>query len=151
MELTKKLGKGGASGFVNAFLRSFDATEIPLPTETVKGLSVKYSYPEFAVKELVGFYGKDKAESIISSSAPPVTLAFYAHDGKKYLSDLNAEYSATPFDNVFNVKKFVRNADYDKGVYTYQSLGSVAICEAVEKCDRLLDCCAAPGGKSVRL
>ncbi len=151
VELTKKLGKGGASGFVNAFLRSFDATEIPLPTETVKGLSVKYSYPEFAVKELVGFYGKDKAESIISSFAPPVTLAFYAHDGKKYLSDLNADYSATPFDNVFNVKKFVRNADYDKGVYTYQSLGSVAICETVEKCEKLLDCCAAPGGKSVRL
>ena len=53
--------------------------------------------------------------------------------------------------NVFSVKNFTRNSDYDKGVYTFQALGSVAICDVVDPCDKLLDCCAAPGGKSVRL
>ena len=48
-------------------------------------------------------------------------------------------------------KNFIRNEDYDKGVYTYQALGSVAICDIVEPCDKILDCCAAPGGKSIRL
>ena len=37
------------------------------------------------------------------------------------------------------------------GIYTYQALGSVAICDVVEKGENLLDCCSAPGGKSIRL
>ena len=53
VELVKKMGKGGTAGFVNAFLRKFINTEIKLPTDKIKYLSVKYSYPEFAVKKLV--------------------------------------------------------------------------------------------------
>jgi 16S rRNA (cytosine967-C5)-methyltransferase len=37
------------------------------------------------------------------------------------------------------------------GDYTFQSIGSVAICNAIAPCDNLLDACAAPGGKSVYL
>ena len=33
VELVKKLGKGGTSGFVNAILRKYIKTEIPLPTD----------------------------------------------------------------------------------------------------------------------
>lgn len=151
VELTKKLGKSGASGFVNAFLRKFISADVPLPQEELPRLSVKYSYPEFAVQELINDYGKSRAEKILSAPYPLNTLCFYGEDGKKYLSEKNAEFSETPFANVFSVKNFHRNADYDKGIYTYQALGSVAICEAVSPCRKLLDCCAAPGGKSVRL
>lgn len=31
VELCKKLGKGGAAGFLNAFLRAFDADKVPVP------------------------------------------------------------------------------------------------------------------------
>ncbi|MBO4251419.1 MAG: methyltransferase domain-containing protein [Clostridia bacterium] len=151
VELTKKLGKGGASGFVNAFLRKFSTVEIEFPKEKLSFLSIKYSYPLFAVKRLVEDYGEQRAESIISAPYPDNTLCFYGVDGEKYLTESGAEFSKTPFDNVFTVKNFNRNADYDKGVYTYQALGSVAICETVGVCEKLLDCCAAPGGKSVRL
>ena len=151
VELTKKLGKQGASGFVNAFLRKFVSAKIPLPTDEILNLSVKYSYPEFAVKELINDYGKARAESIMSAKYPANTLCFYGTDGEKYLKERGADFSLTPFGNVFAVRNFHRNADYDKGVYTYQVLGSVAICDAVSPCDKLLDCCAAPGGKSVRL
>ena len=151
VELTKKLGKGGASGFVNAFLRKFVKSEINFPTETVARLSVKYSFPEFAVKILCEDYGESRAESILAAPYPDNTLCFYGVDGGKYLTEKGVDFSETPFDNVFTVKNFSRNADYDDGVYTYQSLGSVAICDAVDGCAKLLDCCAAPGGKSVRL
>ena len=151
VELTKKLGKAGASGFVNAFLRRFINYEPTFPTDKVQMLSVKYSFPEFAIKELIKDYGEGQAESIISAPYPDNTLCFYGVDGEKYLTERKTDYSKTPFKNVFTVKNFNRNADYDNGVYTYQSLGSVAICEAVEPCESLLDCCAAPGGKSVRL
>lgn len=151
VELVKKLGKSGASGFVNAYLRKFINTKIELPKNQAEFLSVKYSYPLFAVNILLDKYGSERTESIISATNEKTCLAFYNVDGEVYLKSQGVEYSKTPFDNVFTVKNFVRNADYDKGVYTYQALGSVAICETVLPCDNLLDCCAAPGGKSIRL
>lgn len=151
VELTKKLGKGGASGFVNAFLRKFIKTEFSFPKDKDEYLSIKYSYPLFALKQLVKDFGYERAEKIISTENVNTCLSFYDVDGEKYLSDNNAEYSLTPFNNVYLTKNFVRNEDYDKGVYTFQALGSVAICDVVEPCDNLLDCCAAPGGKSIRL
>ena len=151
VELTKKLGKGGAGGFVNAVLRKFIVAPVELPKEKLSYLSVKYSYPLFAVRELIKDYGENRAESIISAPYPDNTLCFYNVDGENYLTERGIGFAKTPFYNVFTVKNFNRNADYDRGVYTYQALGSVAICETVDACENLLDCCAAPGGKSVRL
>ncbi len=153
VELVKKLGKKGASGFVNAFLRKFakERDDVKLPGNVEEYLSVKYSYPLFAVKELLKVYGRERTEQIISAENQTTTLVFYDVDGEKYLTERNINFEKTPYKNVFSTKNFIRNADYDKGVYTYQALGSVAICEAVEKGEKLLDCCSAPGGKSIRL
>lgn len=151
VELTKKLGKGGASGFVNAFLRRFLNEEIPLPNEKTENLSVKYSYPLFAVKELIKNYGEERAISVMSSENKKTCLVFYETDGEEYLKNKGISFTNTPFKNVFLLDNFVRNADYDSGLYTYQALGSVAICEGIEPCDKILDCCSAPGGKSIRL
>lgn len=151
VELVKKMGKGGASGFVNAFLRKYFTTEIPLPKDEEERLSIKYSCPAFLVKSVVEEYGTARTEKIFSAQNCKTCLVFYDTDGEQYLKKLGKEYENTPFNNVFLVKNFIRNEDYDKGVYTYQALPSVAICDVVEPCEKLLDCCAAPGGKSVRL
>ena len=151
VELTKKLGKGAMSGFVNAFLRKFLNSKIEFPEELLDFFSVKYSYPKFAVEALLKKYNKERVEKIISAENTQNTLVFYDIDGKNYLDNLKITYNSTPFKNVFSVNNFTRNSDYDKGVYTFQALGSVAICDVVDSCDKLLDCCAAPGGKSVRL
>ena len=55
------------------------------------------------------------------------------------------------FSTLFFVKGFKRDSDFDKGIYTFQSIGSVAICDMVGNGNALLDACAAPGGKSVNL
>ena len=151
VSLTKKLGKNGASGFVNAFLRKFIKESIPLPTDEIEALSVKYSYPEFAIKELIKDYGKETAIKIISSENAKSTLCFYGVSGEEYLTKKGIPFAKTPFDNVFTLNNFVRDEGFDVGYYTFQAIGSVAICDVVEKGDSLLDCCSAPGGKSIRL
>lgn len=151
VELTKKLGKGGASAFVNAILRKFIKTEITLPNDNIKRLSIIYSYPEFALKKLIDFYGEERTIKIISTQNDSNYLFFPNVDGGKYLSENNISFEKTCFNKLFEVKNFTRNADYDKGLYTYQALGSFAICEGVEPCNKILDCCAAPGGKSINL
>ena len=151
VELTKKLGKGAMSGFVNAFLRKFINTQIEMPKDKISYLSVKYSYPDFIVKYLIKKYGEERTIKIISSVNQTTCLSFYNCDGEEYLTEKNIKFDYTPFSNVFIAKNFIRNEDYDKGIYTYQALGSVAICEEVEPCDNILDCCSAPGGKSIRL
>ena len=48
VSLAKKLGKGGAAGFLNAFLRAFDADKVPQPAGEAERLSLAYSVPLFA-------------------------------------------------------------------------------------------------------
>lgn len=142
VELTKKLGKGGAAGFVNAFLRSY--TLPPLPERADEALSVKCSAPLWLVKRVRRSY-KGEAEAILSAPSPGVCVRF-EKNAENYLSN---EHIPTPFENTYLFKNFVRDFGFLCGDYTFQSVGSVAIGSAVAACDNFLDACAAPGGKSV--
>lgn len=145
VSLLKKLGKGGVSGFVNAFLRNFKQDEVPMP-EGNEGLSVRYSYPLFAVEALKKEYG-DRAESIMGAKSAGVTVRFVRGE-EKYL---DREHIPSPFSHVYIFPRFMRDENFFAGDYTFQSVGSIAICAGVEGCESLLDACAAPGGKSVLL
>ena len=171
VSLAKKLGKGGASGFINAFLRAFDASKLKFPQEKAEELSVRYSYPVFAVKRLLAEYGED-ALSVMEHMPARTFVRFRdAQTAEKYLhappricrngqtspesgkegAAMRGGAEKTPFANVYAFSHFRRDAGYDAGEYTFQSVGSAAICSVVEPCENLLDACAAPGGKSVLL
>ncbi len=147
VDLCKKLGKSGVSGFVNAFLRRFDkaAVDAALP-KGIAGEAIKLSYPQYAYEWLKKEYG-DRAAEIASASSKGVSVRF-ENGEENYLSKPHID---TPFKGNYIFENFVRDEGYDKGDYTFQSVGSIAICEAVAPCESLLDCCAAPGGKSVLL
>ena len=152
VELCKKLGKGGMSGFLNAILRKFiNNQNVELPKERVKMLSIKYSFPAFAVEQLISDYGEEVAEQIISHSEVNTFLRFSNCNGEDYLTSIGCSFQTTPFKNCFALKNFNREDGFFDGKYTFQSIGSVAICETIDKGEFLLDACAAPGGKSVAL
>ena len=147
VSLCKKLGKSGVSGFVNAFLRRFDRAEADqaLP-KGMEGEAVALSYPLYAYRMLKKEYG-ERAKEIAAAKSAGVSVRF-VKNAEKYLGK---PHIATPFENNYIFENFVRDEGFDEGEYTFQSVGSIAICDCVEPCENLLDACAAPGGKSVLL
>ena len=144
--LCKKLGKSGVSGFVNAFLRRFDQTVVD---GAIESDCIRLSYPDYAYAWLKKEYG-DRAEKIASAASSGVSVRF-EKNAEKYLSRTHIQ---TPFSDGYNhyiFENFARDDGFDDGEYTFQSVGSIAICDCVAPCENLLDACAAPGGKSVLL
>ena len=153
VELCKKLGKGGVSGFINAVLRNYLRKGVEFPSgKNLNSLSIKYSYPEFIVDKFIKTYGLELTEEILSCENSTSFIRFNTGvDGEKYLTEHEVSYEKTPFENLFVVKNFKQNEDFYSGVYTFQSIGSVYICSLASGGKKLLDCCSAPGGKAVAL
>lgn len=145
VDLCKKLGKGGMAGFLNAFLRAFDESKIKIP-EGIDGLCMRSNFPRFAAERLIARYG-ERAENIMLAKSGGVGVRFVRGE-ERYLARPHTE---TPFAHLYCFEHFARDEGFFAGDYTFQSVGSVAICDAIEPCERLLDACAAPGGKSVLL
>ncbi len=151
VELTKKLGKSANAGFVNAVLRKYAQQNLIMPTDKIKFLSVKYSVPEFAVEKILKEYG-DEAEKLLAFDKEYTYLRFTNNEsGERYLDERGMKFEKTPFDGLFSVPNAKMDEGFFDGGYTFQSIGSVAICSTLSGGKKLLDACAAPGGKSVLL
>lgn len=165
VNLCKELGMEGLAGVCNGILRNLirQKDELSWPdeqTEPVKALSIRHSVPEWLVERLLADWGHDEAVALMSAhvASPYLTL-------RPNLMKLSDE----AFEKLLETKVWQRepgkvphawrirgmadialDIDFAKGNYSIQSESSMMACMAVEPRPgmNVLDCCAAPGGKT---
>ena len=167
VELARKKGFSSLAGFVNAILRNIVRNKDNLKYPDIKDknyLSVKYSMPQNVVDLLTNQYGNDNTEKMLKASLESDYVRVRI---KENLSDADKEnvlkefakrgaevIKTEGFDNLLNVKGTGNIGDYDSfrdGKIYIQDVGSYMLVKNVPDGDKILDTCAAPGGKSIFL
>lgn len=166
VEMTKRLCKNPrAAGMVNGILRSVERNLDHLPaipnTDPVSYLSILYSHPEWLVKEFCMTLGTEEGAKLLASDnhQPPMTvmvntLRGTAEQVAQRLTEQRVE--VTPHPWLADCLILSKTGDLEgleafrEGLFYVQDPASRLAVEAAEVRPgmRVLDCCAAPGGKS---
>lgn len=164
VKLTKKRGLTGLSGFVNGVLRNIarNKERIALPDKNkdlIKYLEIKYSTPRTVVEYLIKDYGNEEAEAVLEAFEEKRPLVARATKNRKDLiKKLDAEGVRVSTDTIFPESLKILELDslsflesFEAGDFVIQDESSQFIGKIVElpKGARVLDLCAAPGGKSL--
>jgi len=149
-----------SSGFINAILRSFlrEGEKLPDKTNVKEYLSVKYSFEEYMVSMWFDRFGKEKCEKILKMLNEIPKIAIRVNSTKITRDELIEKTGGVkggcesavilpPMGSVSEIEGF------EEGLFTVQDVAAqrVALMMAPEKDDRILDMCAAPGGKTTHM
>jgi len=165
--LTKKYSNQNASGFVNALLRKIataaDAGALPeIAGDPLHQLAVKYSHPDWLVREFCETLGREGAEALLAannSEDTPITvqvntLLANVYETLRLLSADDVEAVRHEWlDDCINMRgtgNILRLEAFCKGyIYVQDAAAKLAVIAAgPKKGDYVIDGCAAPGGKS---
>lgn len=164
VKLAKKRGLTGLSGFVNGVLRNIarNKENIALPDKNkdlIQYLEIKYSTPRTVVEYLIKDYGNEEAEAILEAFEEKRPLVARATKNREELiKKLDAEGVRVSTDTIFPESLKILELDslsylesFEEGDFVIQDESSQFIGKIVElpKGARVLDLCAAPGGKSL--
>ena len=164
VKLAKKRGLTGLSGFVNGVLRNITRNKenIALPDKNkdlIKYLEIKYSTPRNVVEYLIKDYGREEAEAILEAFEEKRPLVARATKNREELiKKLDAEGVRVSTDTIFPESLKILELDslsylesFEEGDFVLQDESSQFIGKIVglPKGARVLDLCAAPGGKSL--
>lgn len=170
-EAVKLAGKRGfvnLKGFVNGVLRNIsrnlDKINYPDEKDKVSYLSVKYSLPEWLVKQWLNVYDEETVKTIGSAflEEKPLTVRFNERKIKKEdlvgilkkegvtvgeVPEIPCALYLSGYDHLSALPSFC------EGLYQVQDLSSmqVALWSGVKEGDQVLDVCATPGGKSIHI
>lgn len=156
VEMAKGVDRHQA-GFVNAVSKKLIANKIVLPSKSnyTLYLSIKYSYPEWVIKELLKTHDKDFVEALISENLPTDTHIRVRLDKitpsefKSRLTEAGIRYADGLFDEVMYVDYGALLKTELKDFCVVQGLPSIITCKALDaKSGLVLDTCSAPGGKA---
>jgi 16S rRNA (cytosine967-C5)-methyltransferase len=160
-------GKRMAS-LVNAILRASTvnvAETDPPPTKDAASLAAFYSHPSWLVESWISEYGVEKTLHILSHNNSRAPLIIRTNSLKTSSSELFALLSSKglhvrtvePAPDAMEIKQSgvaVENLPgFKEGLFTVQQSSSQLVARLLkpQQGDKILDCCAAPGGKTAHL
>ena len=161
VELTRECGKGALSGLVNGVLRRMlrerDSLP-PLPAEPVARLSIQFGCPAWIVNEWLDRFGEAETEKLLSFEPPALEIRTqWPFTSEALAAELTVPYARGQVDgNCFKLSESVPVSSlplFREGKIAIQGEGAMAICRFLGdmRGKKVLDACAAPGGKSAYL
>ena len=148
-------------GLVNAILRNFLRNQAMLLNQAAQHPEGKYSYPQWWIAELQAQYGEHSAVLLTAGNLhPPMTLRVNQrkNSSEEYLTLLEQqELSAVAIaPNALQLKKPVsvdKLPGFFDGMVSVQDAGAQYAAHLLDAHDgmRVLDACAAPGGKTAHI
>jgi 16S rRNA (cytosine967-C5)-methyltransferase len=167
VELAKKKGHKGISSMVNGTLRSILREGVPTIDKVknpIEQMALKWSHPIWLIERWLEQFGPEKTRSIceINSTPPSVTArvnrlkATTLHGVIEKLAEegVVAEVGDLSSDAIKIIKGSLPNTTlYKDGWLTIQDESSMLVARALDPLPgmKLLDSCAAPGGKTTHL
>lgn len=169
VNLSKRYGHAAASRYVNGVLRSVSRNRqsIEYPDKAknlVQYLSVKYSHPDWLVKDWVKRFGKEFTEDLLQSNnqVPEVTvrtntLKISKDELAGSLKEQGIEAEQAKYVEealiVRNPSSIARLEAFKKGYFQVQDESSMLVAKvmAPERGDTVIDVCSAPGGKTTHI
>jgi len=165
VNLTKKVKRAQASGLVNAVLRKISQNKHDLPAipdrDAERYLSIKYSHPKWLVKRLMAILGREEAEACLAANNGVAPMTVQVNPLKTTEAELVAELEAAGVTvkahgwvpgclELSGTGDLTALNAFRKGKFLVQDPAArlVSLIAGVEEGDRVLDVCAAPGGKT---
>ncbi|KRN24774.1 16S rRNA (cytosine(967)-C(5))-methyltransferase RsmB [Lacticaseibacillus camelliae] len=165
-KIAKKMGNLGIGQYVTAILRHLQRSEVPDLTKiepVAKRLSITYSVPEWLTAKLICQLGAEKTESIFKTIDQPAGASLRVNTTKAtpaaVAEALEPEFPSiresalTPVGLVADGGHLAGTAEFADGLYTIQDESSMLVAPSldVQPSSRVLDACAAPGGKTTHI
>ena len=161
VDLVKECGKGALSGLVNGVLRRMlrEKDHLPsLPAEPAERLSIQFSCPKWIVQEWLERFGEAETSQMLSWESPAMEIrAQYPFTGEELAAALTVPYThGRVDDNCFRLSQSIPLSSlplFREGKIAIQGEGAMAICRFLGdmRGKKVLDACAAPGGKAAYL
>lgn len=168
VNLAKRRGHQGISGMVNGVLRNVlrspDKLVLPESLGPAERIALEHSHPEWLVQRWIGQYGEEAAEAICRANNEPPAVSVRVNTTMISRDGLLGEMEEKGMDTVPSPLTpegiLVRSGGnmaltgwYRDGQLSVQDESSMLVGDAVgpEPGMRVLDCCAAPGGKTAHM
>ncbi|MDO4489931.1 MAG: 16S rRNA (cytosine(967)-C(5))-methyltransferase RsmB [Lachnospiraceae bacterium] len=168
VKLAVKKGFRSLKGFVNGVLRSIlrerDKLTFPGPEEPVKYLEVRYAMPPYLAEKWLKKYGLQQTEKICGAflQEKPLTVRLRDHGSPeeresilRELQEAGVQVLPAPYLSEARILKGVNSLTYLPAFYEgklqVQDVSSMlaVVCAGITPGQRVLDICAAPGGKTI--